>query len=211
MPAWCPPPSTPAAQVGISFAGQRTVPAQNSTLNFSARYASGQKWKRELRYPAPGEGRRGILPFRTQAWHLRAHPSRGATRAARRDHRPGTCRCVLAAAMLNELGPLADGIRPVGPALLDGLGRIIYLGPVRPAGPPRLCYGAARMATHIGDDGGRAVGVLIASNCSPADCARCRSVRRWWCIFRGTERWLRELDVADGLQVRALGRRSARY
>lgn len=29
-------------------------------------------------------------------------------------------------------------------------------------------------------------------------------------IFRETERWLRELDVADGLQVRALGR-SARY
>lgn len=201
--------STPANQVGIEFRwAAHGTPAEDSAL-FSARYGAGPSGSAELRYLRLGKDGEGFTALRRKPgiYRLllanRKLPVRQST-----DYRPERS-FAFSAATLNKLGPLADGIRPVGPALLDELSRIIYLGPVRQLARRDYVW-SGRMPAHIGDDGGRAVDVLIASGVAQqagrgadlsGDAGR---------IFRETERWLSELDVAEGLQVRALGR-SARY
>ncbi|MBQ0930253.1 DUF3696 domain-containing protein [Ideonella alba] len=201
--------STPATQVGIEFRwAAHGAPAQDSTL-FSARYASGPAGSAELRYLRLGKDGEGFTALRTKPGIYRllltnqVLPVRQSA-----DYRPERS-FAFSAAMLNRLGPLADGIRPVGPALLDELSRIIYLGPVRQLARRDYVWGG-RMPAHIGDDGGRAVDVLIASGVAQQAGRGTDQSSDGGRIFRETERWLRELDVADGLQVRALGR-SARY
>lgn len=201
--------TTPATQVGIEFrwAAQGT-PAQDSTL-FSARYGAGPSGSAELRYLRLGKDGEGFTALRAKPGIYRllltnqALPVRQSA-----EYRPERS-FAFSAAMLNRLGPLADGIRPVGPALLDELSRIIYLGPVRQLARRDYVW-SGRMPAHIGDDGGRAVDVLIASGVAQQAGRGSDQSGDGGRIFRETERWLRELDVADGLQVRALGR-SARY
>lgn len=201
--------STPANQVGIEFRwATHGAPAQDSAL-FSARYGAGPSGSAELRYLRLGKDGEGFTALRRKPGIYRlllANQKLPVRQSA--DYRPERS-FAFSAATLNKLGPLADGIRPVGPALLDELSRIIYLGPVRQLARRDYVW-SGRMPAHIGDDGGRAVDVLIASGVAQqagrgadlsGDAGR---------IFRETERWLRELEVAEGLQVRALGR-SARY
>jgi len=201
--------STPANQVGIEFRwAAHGAPAQDSAL-FSARYGAGPSGSAELRYLRLGKDGEGFTALRHKPGIYRlllANQKLPVRQSA--DYRPERS-FAFSAATLNKLGPLADGIRPVGPALLDELSRIIYLGPVRQLARRDYVW-SGRMPAHIGDDGGRAVDVLIASGVAQqagrgadlsGDAGR---------IFRETERWLRELEVAEGLQVRALGR-SARY
>lgn len=201
--------STPSNQVGIEFRWTaHGAPAQDSAL-FSARYGAGPSGSAELRYLRLGKDGEGFTALRQKPGIYRlllANQKLPVRQSA--DYRPERS-FAFSAATLNKLGPLADGIRPVGPALLDELSRIIYLGPVRQLARRDYVW-SGRMPAHIGDDGGRAVDVLIASGVAQQvgrsgdladDAGR---------IFRETERWLSELDVAEGLQVRALGR-SARY
>lgn len=201
--------STPANQVGIEFRwAAHGAPAQDSAL-FSARYGTGPSGSAELRYLRLGKDGEGFTVLRQKPgiYRLLLAKQKLPVRQSA-DYRPERS-FAFSAATLNKLGPLADGIRTVGPALLDELSRIIYLGPVRQLARRDYVW-SGRMPAHIGDDGGRAVDVLIASGVAQQarrgedlsdDAGR---------IFRETERWLRELDVAEGLQVRALGR-SARY
>jgi len=201
--------SAPANQVGIEFRwAAHGAPAQDSAL-FSARYGAGPSGSAELRYLRLGKDGEGFTALRQKPGIYRlllANQKLPVRQSA--DYRPERS-FAFSAATLNKLGPLADGIRRVGPALLDELSRIIYLGPVRQLARRDYVW-SGRMPAHIGDDGGRAVDVLIASGVAqqaargedrPDDAGR---------IFRETERWLRELDVAEGLLVRSLGR-SARH
>jgi ABC-type branched-subunit amino acid transport system ATPase component len=201
--------STPANQVGIEFRwAAHSAPAQDSTL-FSARYGAGPSGSAELRYLRLGKDGEGFTVLRQKPgiYRLLLAKQKLPVRQSA-DYRPERS-FAFSAATLNKLGPLADGIRPVGPALLDELSRIIYLGPVRQLARRDYVW-SGRMPAHIGDDGGRAVDVLIASGVAQQagrGVDRSDDAGR---IFRETERWLRELDVAEGLQVRSLGR-SARY
>lgn len=201
--------STPANQVGIEFRwAAQGAPAQNSAL-FSARYGAGSSGSAELRYLRLGKDGEGFTALRQKPGIYRlllANQKLPVRQSA--DYRPERS-FAFSAATLNKLGPLADGIRPVGPALLDELSRIIYLGPVRQLARRDYVW-SGRMPAHIGDDGGRAVDALIASGVAQQvgrSGDRSDDAGR---IFRETEHWLGELDVAEGLQVRALGR-SARY
>lgn len=201
--------STPANQVGIEFRwAAHGATASDSTL-FSARYASGPAGSAELRYLRLGNDGEGFTALRTKPGIYRllltnqVLPVRQSA-----DYRPERS-FAFSAATLNRLGPLADGIRPVGPALLGELSRIIYLGPVRQLARRDYVWGG-RMPAHIGDDGGRAVDVLIASGVAQQTARGADQSGDGGRIFGETERWLRELEVADGLQVRALGR-SSRY
>ena len=114
------------------------------------------------------------------------------------------------ASTLNQLGKYGEQIKSVGPALLNELSRIIYLGPVRRMAQRDYVWGG-RMPAHIGDDGAKAVDALIASGIAnqqakkrnqdiPADAA----------LFDLTIHWLKEMNLADGLGIRALGA-SSRY
>jgi predicted ATPase len=202
--------STPANQVGIEFRwAAHGAPAQDSAL-FSARYGAGPSGSAELRYLRLGKDGEGFTALRQKPGIYRllvANQKLPVRQSA--DYRPERS-FAFSAATLNKLGPLADGIRPVGPGLLDELSRIIYLGPVRQLARRDYVW-SGRMPAHIGDDGGRAVDVLIASGVvQQTKQAQKTSGEDAGRIFRETEHWLRQLELAEGLQVKALGR-SARY
>jgi len=201
--------STSAKQVGIEFRWSEHREAVNSTL-FSARYNKGPAGSAELAFLRLGKDGQGFsvqrrkpgiyrLSLATQAKHL----------GQSADFRPQRS-FAFSAATLNKLGVQAELIKPIGPALLDELSRIIYLGPLRRLAQRDYVW-AGRMPAHIGDDGAKAVDALIASGV-----ARQLALRRKKApppeaqLFEQTIHWLKEMNLADGLAIRALGG-SARY
>jgi hypothetical protein len=202
--------STSASQVGIEFRWElHGGVASNSTV-FSARYRAGTAGSAELECLRLGQEGQGFTVQRRKPGVYRLLlGDRGRKVGQSADFRPERS-FAFSAAALNKLGARADEIRPVGPALLDELSRIIYLGPVRQLARRDYVW-SGRMPAHIGDDGGRAVDVLIASGVAQqARRSEQGEANDGGRIFRETERWLRELEVAEGMQVRVLGR-SARY
>jgi hypothetical protein len=199
-----------ANQVGIEFRWASQGSAPSDTTLFSARYRHGTAGSAELDYLRLGQDGKGFTVERRKLGIYRLLLGSQARRVGQSaDFRPERS-FAFSAATLNKLGSLADEIRSVGPALLDELSRIIYLGPVRQLARRDYVW-SGRMPAHIGDDGGRAVDVLIASGVAQqAKGGGQGDADDGGRIFRETERWLRELEVAEGLQVRALGR-SARY
>ena len=201
--------NTLSTQVGVEFRWSEHGDAEGSTL-FSARYGHGPGGCAELislRLGKDGQGfsvhrrKRGIyrLSLATQAKPL----------GQRADFRPERS-FAFSASTLNQLGKYGEQIKSVGPALLNELSRIIYLGPVRRMAQRDYVWGG-RMPAHIGDDGAKAVDALIASGIAnqqakkrnqdiPADAA----------LFDLTIHWLKEMNLADGLGIRALGA-SSRY
>jgi len=205
--------TTPATQVAIEFRWQPQGTETADTTMFSARYRAGSAGSAELEALRLGQDGQGFAVQRRKAGIYRlslgSQASPVGQSAAFRPERS----FAFSAATLNELskmkklGSRVDEIRPVGPALLDELSRIIYLGPVRQLARRDYVW-SGRMPAHIGDDGGRAVDVLIASGV--AQQRRRGSAVDTGRIFRETEQWLKTLEIAEGLQVRALGS-SARY
>lgn len=67
------------------------------------------------------------------------------------------------------------------------------------------------MPAHIGDDGAKSVDVLIASGAAKqAAIRRNKSQPPEAMLFEQTEFWLKQMNLADGLAVKAIGN-SARY
>jgi hypothetical protein len=114
------------------------------------------------------------------------------------------------AATVADLGERGDAIKGVGPSLLDELGRIIYLGPIRRLAQRDYIW-AGRMPAHIGDDGSKAVDALIASGVALQQAKRRKqSPPPEGHLFTKPIEWLKRMNLANGLLVRALGT-SARY
>ncbi|KEF41995.1 MAG: hypothetical protein ER33_08340 [Cyanobium sp. CACIAM 14] len=103
-----------------------------------------------------------------------------------------------AISLLGDLGPLAEDISL---AIRRELEDLIYLGPLRRQ-PERSYQWNRTWPGEIGADGHRAIDVLLASAHGPG-AERHR-------ILDGISRWLRRMELADGLQVRPIGR-SSRY
>jgi predicted ATPase len=201
--------STAANQVGIEFRWSETGEADGTTL-FSARYRQGTAGSAELDYLRLGKDGQGFTVQRRKSgiYRLQLAGERNSLRQSA-DFRPERS-FAFSAATLNKLGDRAEAIRPIGPALLDELGRIIYLGPVRRLAQRDYVW-AGRMPAHIGDDGAKAVDALIASGI-----ARQSALRRKHALpaeaqlFEQTIHWLKAMNLADGLAIRTLGS-SARY
>jgi predicted ATPase len=201
--------STSGTQVGIEFRWSEHGQAENSSL-FSARYKKGPAGSAELEFLRLGKDGQGFSVQRRKPGIYRlslATQAKALGQSA--DFRPERS-FAFSAAALNKLGVQADLIKPIGPALLDELGRIIYLGPVRRLAQRDYVW-AGRMPAHIGDDGAKAVDVLIASGV-----ARQSALKRKQALpadaqlFEKTIYWLKEMNLADGLAIRTLGG-SARY
>lgn len=201
--------STSATQVGIEFRWSEHGQAESSTL-FSARYNKGPAGSAELAFLRLGKDGQGFsvqrrkpgiyrLSLATQAKPLGQSP----------DFRPQRS-FAFSAATLNKLGARAELIKPIGPALLDELGRIIYLGPVRRLAQRDYVW-AGRMPAHIGDDGAKAVDALIASGVARQSALkRKQALPAEAQLFEQTIHWLKAMNLADGLAIRALGS-SARH
>jgi predicted ATPase len=196
-------------QVGIEFRWGESVAAADSNL-FSARYRQGASGSAELDYLRLGKDTQSFTVQRRKrgVYRLQIAGERNSLRQSA-DFRPERS-FAFSAATLNRLGDRSDPIRPIGPALLNELSRIIYLGPLRRLAQRDYVW-AGRMPAHIGDDGAKAVDALIASGV-----ARQLALRRKKAmppeaqLFEQTIHWLNEMKLADGLSIRALGG-SARY
>ncbi len=201
--------STLATQVGIEFRWSEYGAAVGSTL-FSARYHQGPAGSAELAYLRLGKDGQGFSVQRRKPGIYRlslATQTKSLGQSA--DFRPQRS-FAFSASTLNKLGAQGELIKPIGPALLEELGRIIYLGPVRRLAQRDYVW-AGRMPAHIGDDGARAVDVLIASGVARQLAKkRKQALPEEAQLFEETIHWLKEMNLADGLSIRALGR-SARY
>jgi len=201
--------STSATQVGIEFRWSEHGQAESSTL-FSARYNKGPAGSAELAFLRLGKDGQGFSVQRRKPGIYRLSLATQAKPLGQSaDFRPERS-FAFSAATLNKLGAQAELIKTIGPALLDELGRIIYLGPVRRLAQRDYVW-AGRMPAHIGDDGAKAVDALIASGA-----ARQLALKRKQALpaeaqlFEQTIHWLKAMNLADGLAIRALGS-SARH
>lgn len=200
---------TPANQIGIEFRWSDNGSAADSAM-FSARYRKGGGGSAELDYLRLGKDGEGFSVLRRKPGIYRL--SLATERKALGQHatyRPERS-FALSAAAINRLGDKADAIKLIGPALLDELSKIIYLGPVRRLAQRDYIW-SGRMPAHIGDDGAKSVDVLIASGAAKqAAIRRNKSQPPEAMLFEQTEFWLKQMNLADGLAVKAIGN-SARY
>lgn len=201
--------STPANQFGIEFRWQEE-PGSNDSSLFSARYRKGSDNSAELDYLRLGKGEQGFTVQRKKAGIYRLNlASERNSLGQSADFRPERS-FAFSAATLNKLGDRADAICEIGPNLVDELSRIIYLGPVRRLAQRDYVW-AGRMPAHIGDDGARAIDALIASGVEYKKLKRARKpLNDTARLFEQTAYWLKKMNLAEGLDVKQLGR-SARY
>jgi predicted ATPase len=201
--------STLATQVGIEFRWSEHGEAEGSTL-FSARYNKGPSGSAELEFLRLGKDGQGFSVQRRKPGIYRlslATQARAVGQSA--DFRPQRS-FAFSASTLNKLGEQGEMIRQIGPALLDELGRIIYLGPVRRMAQRDYVW-TGRMPAHIGDDGAKAVDALIASGVALQYAQKRKQVLPPEAqLFQQTIHWLKTMNLADGLSIRSLGG-SARY
>lgn len=201
--------STPANQVGIEFRWKEDDNISESTL-FSARYRRGTGGSAELDYLRMGNSESSFTVQRTKPgiYGLKLPRQRKAIgRSA--DYRPARS-FAFSAATINQLGKKAAGIEKIAPRLLDELSRIIYLGPVRRLAQRDYVW-TGRMPAHIGDDGAKAIDALIASGVAKQKALkRKRKPPIEAELFDNTIRWLKAMNLAHGLQLKALGN-SARH
>lgn len=202
-------PSTPANQFGIEFRWAENSDGSDSSL-FSARYRKGAGNSAELDALRLGKDGQGFTVKRRKAGIYQlslANQRRPLGQSA--DFRPERS-FAFSAATLNKLGEQAEHIKDIGPELLDELSRIIYLGPVRRLAQRDYVW-AGRMPAHIGDDGAKAIDVLIASGVEYQEQTKAGTpISGDAQLFEQAIHWLKIMNLADGLAVKQLGR-SARY
>jgi len=196
-------------RIGIEFRWSESGVAGDSTL-FNARYRTGPAGSAELDYLRLGRDGQGfnVLRRKPGIYRLQLADER-KSRGQSADFRPQRSFALAPAALL-RLGADGERIRDVGPALLDELGRIIYLGPVRRLAQRDYVW-SGRMPATIGDDGAKAVDALIASGVAAlAAKRRGKTPPVEAALIADTGAWLKRMDLADALSVRPLGG-STRY
>lgn len=202
-------PSNPANQVGIEFRWHDADIGTPSTL-FSARYRKGSSGSAELDYLRLGQDGQGFTVNRRKPGIYRlqlGHESKPVGQSP--DYRPQRS-FAFAPAAIADLGERGEALKGIGPALLDELSKIIYLGPVRRLAQRDYIW-AGRIPAHIGDDGAKAVDALIASGVAIQRARkRKQPVPAEAALFEQTIHWLKAMNLAESLAVSALGA-SARY
>jgi hypothetical protein len=193
------------SKVGIEFRWSPDGQGRDSTL-FSARYRQGPAGSAELDYLRLGRDGQGFSVQRHTLGIYRlylADERKGRGQSA--DFRPQRS-FAFAPAAIARLGNAGERIVDVGPQLLAELSHIIYLGPVRRLAQRDYVWGG-RMPATIGDDGSRAVDALIASGMAAVHARRRGQVPPppEAHLFEKTAHWLKRMDLADGLSVKALG------
>lgn len=202
-------PGTPANQFGIEFRWAEQPDGTDSSL-FSARYRKGHDNSAELDMLRLGKDKQGFTVIRkkTGIYQLSlANQHRSLGQSA--DFRPERS-FTFSDATLHKLGAQAEAIKDIGPELIDELSRIIYLGPVRRLAQRDYIW-SGRMPAHIGDDGAKAIDVLIASGVVHKRQTKAGlSISGDALLFEQAMYWLKTMGLADGLAIKQLGR-SARF
>lgn len=198
-----------ANQVGIEFKWSESGLPEEATI-FSARYRQGSGGSAELDYLRLGKDGQGFFVERRKPGIYRLQLGAESRPVGQSPHFRPQRSFAFAPSAIASLGARGELIRDIGPALLNELGKIIYLGPVRRLAQRDYIW-AGRMPSSIGDDGAKAVDALIASGAALQAARRRRKAPPAEAqLFQQTIHWLKEMGLADGLCVRALGG-SARY
>lgn len=198
-----------AKQIGIEL-GWKGTPLSNEAGVFSAVYDEGGAGSAALAFLRLGRGTQGFAVQRANHGSYKLFvPDRVRAIGASAAFRPRQSFAISSAAA-DVLGERAGGVVAAGQSMVDELGRIIYLGPVR-----RLAQRDYVWTGHppgsIGDDGAGAIDALIASSVAKA-AARRRGLEQSMAgqLVDEAGRWLSLMGLADGLEARRLGQ-SARY
>ncbi len=198
-----------ANQVGIEFKWSESGRPEEAAI-FSARYRQGPGGSAELDYLRLGKDGQGFFVERRRPGIYRLQLGAEHRPVGQSPHFRPQRSFAFAPSAIASLGARGELIRDIGPALLDELGKIIYLGPVRRLAQRDYIW-AGRMPASIGDDGAKAVDALIASGVALQAAHRRRKAPPAEAqLFQQTTYWLQKMGLADGLSVRALGG-SARY
>lgn len=198
-----------ANQVGIEFKWSESGLPEEAAI-YSARYRQGPGGSAELDYLRLGKDGQGFFVERRKPGIYRLQLGAEHRPVGQSPYYRPQRSFAFAPSAIASLGARGELIRDIGPALLDELGKIIYLGPVRRLAQRDYVW-AGRMPASIGDDGGKAVDALIASGVAlQAALKRRKDPPAEAQLFHQTIYWLQKMGLADGLSVRALGG-SARY
>lgn len=196
-------------RLGIEFRWSVTGSRADSTL-FSARYRESFAGSAELDYLRLGKDGQGFTVERQKQGVFRLQlANERKNRGQSADFRPEYS-FAFSPLALAKLGTAAESLKDIGPQLLNELGRIIYLGPVRKLAQRDYVWNG-RMPTSIGDDGAKAIDVLIASGVMQQNAKRRgQELPPEAALFTQTGEWLKKMNIADGLAIKSVGG-SARY
>lgn len=116
----------------------------------------------------------------------------------------------LSSAAADAMGARAAALLAAGQSMVDELGRITYLGPVRRLAQRDYVW-TGHLPGSIGDDGAGTVDALVASSIA-REAARRRGLQQSSAgqLVEDAGRWLSLMGLAEGLAARRLGQ-SARY
>lgn len=196
-------------QIGIEFRWSKTGEKSDQTI-FSARYRKGTGGSAELDYLRLGKEGQGFTVSRRKPGIYRLQLATEKKPVGQSERYRPQRSFAFSPSTLIALGEKGEAIKEVGPALLDELDKIIYLGPMRRLAQRDYVW-AGRMPASIGDDGAKAIDALIASGMAAQRARKSRKTPPSECtLFEQTEHWLQKMELADGLSIKALGG-SARY
>lgn len=186
-------------RIGIEFTWSPKGAIQHP-FNFSAAYQPTNTDAAEISTLRLGRGEMSFTVTRQArgAYRLTVGSSRHSLGATREFH-PQNSFTFSASTFAKMPAEQSQIIRDAGAFLLDELSRIIYLGPVRQLAKRHYQWSGIAPAT-IGDDGGRSVDALIASGIAA------KANKPAGELFRQTERWLKQMGLADSLEIRHLGK-----
>jgi hypothetical protein len=196
-------------QIGIEFGWEGGAESAEHAI-FSALYRQGTGGSAELAKLRIGRGTLGFTAERRRHGAYKLWPA-DSTRSIGQsiDFKPQHS-FTFSTVAIAALGERARSIHEVSAALLEELGRIVYLGPVRRLAQRDYLW-SGHMPGSIGDDGARAVDALIASGVAREEARRRgKPIPNAARLFIETAAWLRKMGLAEDLKVRALGR-SARH
>lgn len=203
-------PNIPANQFGIEFRWAESSESPDSSL-FSAHYRKGDGGSAELdKLGLTKNAQQGfsVTRIKTGIYKLWLATARNALGQSA-DYRPERS-FAFTASTLNKLGKRAEAIAGLGPELLDELGKVIYLGPVRRLAQRDYLW-TGQMPVCMGDDGSEAIDALIASGIAREKAKKRKKPKLPEAeLFDQTIHWLKAMNLADGLAVKRL-RSSDRY
>ncbi len=170
---------------------------------FTAHYRAGMSGSAEINYLRLGPQGEGytvsrVKPFMYRLSLANERSSRGINRYFRPQKSFSFPPQVIA-----RLGEKGQQLNELGSQLLEELGKIIYLGPLRRLAQRDYIW-SGRPPSHIEDDGSKAIDVLIASGVIEKKLRRKGYEPHMDSLFSGVTRWLERMGLATGLEVQRL-------
>ena len=198
-----------AKQIGLEL-GWRSSPGSDEAGSFTAVYEEASGGSAALVSLRLGRGLEGFSVQRAKHGNYKLFvTNRVRAIGASPAFRPRQS-FALSSAATTELGDRAASVAAAGQSMVDELGRVTYLGPVRRLAQRDYVWSGHRPAA-IGDDGAGAVDALLTS-CVARAAARRRGLTTSAAgqLADDVGRWLSAMGLADGLEAVRLGH-SARY